>query len=134
MTAHGREAECRKQDLLGRRARWLLWGVPAVLFVAGAAWDGARAWLWVPSLAVAGLACLANASRCGRLHCFLTGPVFLLGALATLLDHMGFLSIDWRWIAAALVAGLTVGYGIEWMRGEYTGGRSAGEESNSCPK
>jgi len=28
-----------------------------------------------------GGACLVNAVRCGRLHCYVTGPFFLLGAI-----------------------------------------------------
>ncbi len=27
-----------------------------------------------------GIACLANAARCGRVHCYITGPLFLLAA------------------------------------------------------
>ena len=35
----------------------------------------ARGSVWVPSLGVAGAACFANAARCGRRHCFVTGPL-----------------------------------------------------------
>ncbi len=38
--------------------------------------------LGAAACAVMGVACLANAARCRRLHCFLTGPYFLLLALA----------------------------------------------------
>lgn len=131
MSAHGCEAECRSKDLLGRRVRWILWGVPSVLFVLGAVWEAGRPWLWLPSLTLAGFACIANASRCARLHCFLTGPVFLLGALATLLEAAGLASIDWRWILVAVVAATATGYGVEWMRGKYIRLRSGSHESNS---
>jgi hypothetical protein len=107
--------------MVGSRLGWVVWGVPLVLFVVGTAWEPARAWLWVPSLVVAGTACLANASRCGRLHCFLTGPLFLLGAIATLVDAAGVIAIDWRWIFVTVIGGTAVGYGIEWLRGKYLG-------------
>jgi hypothetical protein len=87
---------CRRTDLVGSRLGWLVWGLPGALVVIGIAWGAARAWLWGPSLSIAGSACVANASRCGRLHCFVTGPVFLLGAFATLLDGAGVVAIDWR--------------------------------------
>jgi hypothetical protein len=76
-------------------------------------------WLWVPALVVAGSACLANASRCGRLHCFITGPLFLLAAVATLTDAASVIAIDWRWIVVMVIGGLAIGYGFEWLRGKY---------------
>jgi len=30
---------------------------------------------------IMGLACIANARRCGRVHCYFTGPLFLLSAV-----------------------------------------------------
>ncbi|ERV77539.1 hypothetical protein Q058_03425 [Pseudomonas aeruginosa BL04] len=63
----------------------LLWFIPAI--VASAALLAADAYmglLLVAALAFAvmGAACAVNAARCGRLHCFVTGPYFLLLALA----------------------------------------------------
>ncbi len=119
MNAQPCRAERKVTDLVGSRLGWVLWGLPIVLFVGGIAWTEARAWLWVPCLLVAGTACLANASRCGRLHCFVTGPVFLLGAVAMLFDASGVVEIDWRWILAMVIGGTASGYGIEWLRGRY---------------
>ena len=48
---------------------------PALLLAAG------------PALAVMGGACLVNAARCRRLHCYITGPYFLLLALGALLAY-----------------------------------------------
>ena len=80
MTASNRAGSCKDADLARSRIGWLVWGLPASLLLAGTAWEAARPWLWIPSLVVAGAACLANASRCGRLHCFVTGPLFLPGS------------------------------------------------------
>ena len=76
---------CNKNDLAQRKIALLLWGLPVVLLAVGVFWSEVRVWLWTPALVVAGVACLANAFGCGRLHCYFTGPLFLLGAVATLL-------------------------------------------------
>ena len=105
----------------GRRSFLVLWGVPLTLVALGLVWSDARAWLWGPAMTLAGLACLANAARCGRLHCFLTGPLFLLGAAATLAAHLGIVSLASSWILAAMIAGTALGYAAEWIRGTYVG-------------
>lgn len=130
MSARACGRECKATDLVGSRLGWIVWGIPSVLFVVGIAWDAARAWMWVPSFVVAGAACLANVSRCGRLHCFVTGPLFLLGAIATLLDAAGIVAIDWRWILVTVIGGTAIGYGMEWLRGKYVGGATATERSD----
>ena len=40
-----------------------------------------------------GVACIVNALRCGRVHCYLTGPFFLLMALIALSYGLGFLHL-----------------------------------------
>lgn len=131
MNAQECQGERRATDLVGSPLGWVLWGLPIVPFVAGIVWAEARAWRWVPCLLVAGNACLANASRCGRLHRFVTGPVFLLGAVATLVDASGVMVIDWRWILATVIGGTASGYGIEWLRGRYVGGVAITKRSSS---
>ena len=114
---------CRKGDLVESRLAWLVWFLPSALVLAGVFWGSARAFLWIPSLVVMGGACLANAARCRRLHCHLTGPLFLLGAGATLLDALGVVRIDWPWILGALVAGTLLAFALEWARGKYVATR-----------
>lgn len=43
-----------------------------------------RAIVWPVSLMIIGTACIANARRCGRLHCYFTGPFFLIFAVVLL--------------------------------------------------
>lgn len=57
-----------------------LWCLPALAVVAGLLWTARLKWLWVPAFLVMGFGCLVNASRCGRVHCYIAGPVFLLAA------------------------------------------------------
>ena len=68
----------------------MVWVVPAII-LAGTATLG-RSYLviiWPVLLAFMGGACLLNARRCGRLHCFITGPFFLILALVSLLYEIG---------------------------------------------
>ena len=79
-------AECcptnaNRNDLIANKAAWLLWYVPAAAVLVGSFWARGRVWLWIPSFLVMGGACLANASRCGRLHCYVTGPLYILAAV-----------------------------------------------------
>jgi hypothetical protein len=116
---------CDQRDLIGSRgARLVLWQVPLLLFVAGIllgpAW---RTVSWTAALAVAGAACVANAARCGRLHCYFTGPFYLLAALATLTHGLGLLplgSAGWTWIGAGVAVGsFLFGCVPEWIWGTY---------------
>lgn len=42
----------------------------------------AIALVWMISFAWMGVGCILNARRCHRLHCYISGPVFFLGAAA----------------------------------------------------
>lgn len=76
---------CQANDLVDQESGILLWCLPALAFFLGLTWNAARPWLWIPALLVMGSACVVNAKRCGRLHCYLTGPIFLLGAVYVML-------------------------------------------------
>src|SRR5215471_15605189 len=68
----------------------------------------ARTALWTLSLGFMGTLCLLNASRCGRVHCYFTGPLFILGAVASLGYGLGLLPLGasgWKWICAVTVIG-----------------------------
>ena len=49
----------------------------------------ATAFVWAGAFAWMGTGCLLNARRCHRLHCFISGPVLWLGAVATALLGFG---------------------------------------------
>src|SRR5216684_531111 len=87
----------------------LLWGAPWVAFALGFSEPpGLRTVLWATSLAVMGVACLLNASRCGRVHCRFTGPFFILGALTSLGYGLGLLPLGpfgWSWIGLRTIIG-----------------------------
>jgi len=67
------------------------------------------------SLAVMGVACLINASRCSRVHCRFTGPFFILGALTSLGYGLGLVPLGpsgWSWIGLGTIIGAI---GFTWV-------------------
>jgi hypothetical protein len=80
---------CQSQDLACGRSAILLWYLPVFALFIGLGWTEARPWLWIPAFLVMGIACLANAARCGRLHCFVTGPIYLSSAVYVALASFG---------------------------------------------
>jgi hypothetical protein len=64
--------------------------------------------VWPAVLTLMGVACLLNARHCGRIHCYFTGPFFLLLALIGLLYGLGLIPLGprgWSVLSIALVAG-----------------------------
>jgi hypothetical protein len=111
---------CSHQDLARRRIGLLLWGAPWAVVVFGAcAGDLTRAFLWAPSFTVMGIACVLNARRCGRLHCYVTGPLFLLAAVATALVAFDVVRVAPWWIMWGAVTGTLLAHLPEWVRGRY---------------
>lgn len=115
-----------KKDLLGSRwAIWFLWIGPWVLILGtGESGTVTHTAAWTVGFTVGGAACLINARRCGRRHCFYTGPAYLLGALASLLYGLGFLPLGphgWDWILGTTAAVTLVACcGLEQLLGKYT--------------
>jgi hypothetical protein len=88
---------CKSRDILSSRWRvFFLYWLPAIaIFVTGplAISSGWRTAVWTVALATMGVACIMNALRCGRVHCYLTGPFFLLMALVALSYGLGILRL-----------------------------------------
>lgn len=90
-----------------------------MFLLAGVLWPEARVWLWTPALLLAGAACLVNAARCGRFHCYFTGPLYVIGAAASLLRGVGAAPIGWSWIGWSLAVGSLVAFVPERVVGKY---------------
>ena len=88
---------CKSRDILSSWWRvFILYWLPAIAIVlagAPAISSGWRTVVWTVALAAMGVACIVNALRCGRVHCYLTGPFFLLMALIALSYGLGFLHL-----------------------------------------
>lgn len=85
--------------------------VPAVVIALSGSLDigiQGRAVVWAICLSVMATGCLVNARRCGRMHCYFTGPFFILMAVASLSYGFGVLPLGisgWNWIGGVTLAG-----------------------------
>ncbi len=124
------------QDLVrDRKASFLLWGLPALLMIATGPLGFSpelHGSIWASCLSVFGFGCLANVRRCGRRHCFFTGPFFLAMALVSLVYGFGVISLGsygWGWIGGITLVGacaLTILPERIWGRYACGGGESDG--------
>lgn len=91
---------CESCDILSSRRRvFFPYWLPAIAIVVAGALAMSSGWrtaVWTVGLATMGVACIVNALRCGRVHCYLTGPIFLLMALAALSYGLGILRLRWN--------------------------------------
>ena len=77
-----------KEDWVANRMQFTLaWGLPTALLFAS--WlmelpSFLTGTLWMLGLSWMGFACLRNASYCGRMHCFFSGPYFILSGIVAL--------------------------------------------------
>lgn len=116
--------EASARDLTCGRVGILIWIVPAVILGITAGIGGMVAALtWPPLLVFMGGACLVNARRCGRLHCYFTGPFFFLLAALSLLYGLGLLPLGphgWPWLSGSFLVGACVLICVpEWLFGKY---------------
>lgn len=108
----GRDLTC------GAAALWL-WRFPTLMIVAGAFWPSGRFWLWIPAFLVAGGACVVNARRCGRVHCYATGPLYLGAAAYLLLALLDRLPFRFGWFLAIVVGLSLLAHAAERLLGRY---------------
>lgn len=121
----GSAETCPPGEISGRAAM-LTWGVPILAIVAGSIWTGLFLWLATPAFAVMGGACAVNATRCGRLHCYVTGPLLLGMAGFLIAVAVGWAPAEWIDRAGYLViTGVVLAFAAEWISGRrYIGSRS----------
>lgn len=88
---------CKSRDILSSRWRvFILYWLPTIAIVVAGVPAFSSSWrtaVWTVTLATMGMACLVNALRCGRLHCFLTRPFFFLMSLVALSYGLGILHL-----------------------------------------
>ena len=122
--APNRECDPNGRDLFCGGVSVLIWIVPVViLFIADSLGGVYATVLWPVALTFMGTACLVNARRCGRRHCFFTGPFFLILAGISLLYGLGILPLGlhgWQWLTdALLIGGCVLCCTPEWLFGKY---------------
>lgn len=127
MTRAATEQGRAKRDLSARAESFIaIWLAPIALaslvsilaadfvWAAPAAWTTALAWM--------GAACLLNARRCGRLHCYFSGPILLIGAVAVVALTLGALDLGAYGLTTTVAVALALAaftYGLERVWGKY---------------
>ncbi len=115
-------AKCSKaDDLVGRKWGIWLWCVPTLALVLGLSWNVARPWLWIPAFLVMGAGCVVNARRCGRLHCYMTGPIFLLAAVYVILAEVNVVPLRPNVFALIVLGTAALACLAELHLGRYAG-------------
>jgi hypothetical protein len=113
------------------------WGIPILVLlsvnIVQDFWPVSMVlWMIIGSFTWMGIGCVINAARCGRLHCYFSGPIFLIGALATFLVGFGF--ADLGSIGVSLINNVTIvlalsTFILEWVWGAYGSARSPDPEN-----
>lgn len=130
---------CARRDLVNNADTFFwLWCIPAATMLATAllaAWcvgGGILTIGWPLSLLVMGAACLVNARGCGRMHCYFTGPFFLLMAVVSLLHGTQVLPLGphgWLYVGGVLLLGGVLLFVVpEWAWGRYRRARTDTKE------
>lgn len=101
-----------------------LWGIPAMAMALAMLLDPLpSALIWSAALIWMGGACIANARRCGRMHCRFTGPFYLLVAVLVIAHVAGVLPLGdqgWAILGAGTIAGTAaLWWGSERMWGSF---------------
>jgi hypothetical protein len=90
--------------------------------------NGSRTVVWTVALGIMGAACMVNALRCGRVHCYVTGPFFLLMALLALAYGLGILHLGrngWNLLGLTTLIGAIALWCLpEIFLGKYRKGRA----------
>jgi hypothetical protein len=115
------------RDLLSNRiTTTLVYWLPILVLIASGFFEiglGWRTGIWTAALTIMGAACVANALRCGRVHCYVTGPFLLVMAIIALLYGLGILRIGrdgWNALGLIVLIGFVVTYWLpERLFGRY---------------
>ncbi|MGE0531794.1 MAG: hypothetical protein AB7G40_12340 [Hyphomonadaceae bacterium] len=119
-------ADCASKDLSARAGGFLaIWGAPVAIATAlslapVAGWLSAFA--WTIAFTWMGGACLLNARRCGRLHCYFSGPILLLGAVMAAVVGFGVVTFGAHGMTTVVMATLVLAaltYLLEYIWGRY---------------
>jgi len=103
-----------QSDLVeGRLSFFISWVMPLVILVGSFFVQAiiVRTWIWVIALSWMGAACLLNAKKCSRTHCYYTGPFYIALALVSFLYGYQIIQLGnngWYWLGAILVIGTVI--------------------------
>ena len=114
-------------DLLSERfGMFVIYWLPIAILVASGFFAVGNVWrtaIWAGVFTTMGAGCVVNAFRCGRVHCYATGPFLLLVAVVAVFYGLWiapFGARGWNTIAIiALVGGIALYYLPELFFGRY---------------
>ena len=120
------------RDVMSSRLRMaLLYALPGLsIYLTGQLGDRRILTIvWPVAFLIMGLACVANARRCGRVHCYFTGPLFLLASVLSAMHGWNVINLGpraWDMIGfGTLVLALVLYYVPEALWGRYYRTRQA---------
>jgi len=70
---------------------------------------------WIVFFFLIGALCLYNYNGCGRYHCRITGPGFIIVGIIALLSTLGLINVTWNIIWIIFWIFLIIGYGFEFL-------------------
>jgi hypothetical protein len=128
----------KSRDILSSpwRALAVFWLPAIAIVVAGnSGFSGsARTIVWAVALSTMGITCVVNARRCGRVHCYITGPFFLVMAVVTLSYGLGIVPLGrngWNLIGMTILIGAVALCCLpEMFFGKYRKGQAG--DGNQC--
>ena len=85
----------------------------AILLAAQIASYPLHEYLHVLFFFVTGIMCVYNYKRCGRYHCKITGPGYILLGILTLLNILDVVSFPWFWIWVIFALITLAAFGLE---------------------
>lgn len=114
MTAKISEIQCQKKGTGITPWAWVL--LAGYMVLAGFLLpDEYTRWAITACWFAAGLLCVWNFKSCGRYHCAITGPGFLVIGILSLIEATRIITLP-EWIEwSVLFAVLAVGFGFEYM-------------------
>jgi hypothetical protein len=89
------------------------------LFAGQFLWPEGNIYLAPTLLACCDVFCSLNAIRCGRVHCRITGPLCLLGAITLVLMSRGVLPLAGGAFNAIFFSGVAGAFALEAALGKY---------------
>jgi len=112
-----------------------LFCLPIIAIVATGHYDLGGGWrtaVWTAALSLMGTACIANGARCGRVHCYITGPFFLAMGVVTFLYGVGVVPLGtngWNVIGLTILVGaIALSCLPELFFGKYREDRAKGAD------
>lgn len=110
-----------------------LYWIPVLVLIVSGFLNIDQIWrtiIWTAALTTMAAGCIVNAFRCGRVHCYVTGPFFLIMAIFILVRGLDTPIGDegWNMIALTVLVGTSVLWFVpEMFFGRYWGMRGTGK-------